>query len=71
MKKLLFGFLVMLLVILTICSSFTNANMKEKVKEEDREFAVGIPLYRIKGKPGVLIPAFKLESPTDSPSDSP
>jgi hypothetical protein len=55
MKKFSVGFHVMLLVTLIVCSSFTNANKESKVEEEDREFLVGIPLYRLKDKPGVLI----------------
>jgi hypothetical protein len=55
MKKFSVEFHAMLLVTLIVCSSFTNANKESKVEEEDREFLVGIPLYRLKDKPGVLI----------------
>ncbi|KAF3968001.1 hypothetical protein CMV_008061 [Castanea mollissima] len=62
MKKFLVGFLVMLLVTLIVSSSFTNADEEFKVQDENRDFLVGIPLYRFKDKPNVLIPAFEIDS---------
>lgn len=72
MKKFSVGFLVMLLVTLTVSSSFTNAGEEYKVQDENRDFLVGIPLYRFKDKPNVLIPAFEIDSVShNKKADSP
>lgn len=72
MKKFSVGFLVMLLVTLIVCSSFTNADEEFKVQDENRDFLVGIPLYRFKDKPNVLIPAFEIDSVShNKKADSP
>ncbi|KAG6734576.1 hypothetical protein I3842_01G279200 [Carya illinoinensis] len=70
-KKLSIGFLVMLLVTLIAQSSFADSDKEldlgsifeaELRGTEFEDFKVGMPLYRVKGKPGILIPASKLES---------
>lgn len=79
-KKLSVGVLVVLLVTLVVSSSFTNADKREDLSKllgvevrgtEFEDFKIGMPLYRLKNKPGVLIPAYKLESLSTDNAESP
>lgn len=79
-KKLSVGFLVMLLVTLIAQSSFADSDEDLDVGSifevelrgtEFEDFKVGMPLYRVKGKPGILIPASKLELSSHNIAESP
>lgn len=77
-KKFSVGVLVVLLMALILCSSFSIADQQEEIDRlfnvdlhatESEDFKVGMSLYRVKEMPNVLIPASMIQSPpkADSP----
>jgi hypothetical protein len=72
--------LVVLLLALILCSTFAIADQREEIDRlfnadlhatESEDFKVGMPLYRVKDMPNVLIPASLIQSQARHKSGSP
>ncbi|XVF23702.1 hypothetical protein REPUB_Repub13aG0062500 [Reevesia pubescens] len=68
-KKIHVGFISLFLVTFILCNGFANAAEKKptmQVMDSEMphvgEFTPGMPLYRSRSNPKVLIPEYKLES---------